>query len=265
MNNAETIYSVIQPDLEHYGVLGMKWGTRRMRKALDKAQYIAWTADSRQQWSNKIEGTKGSQIRRLVSRPLQASANSRGNAAEKAAQLSYLKASRKISKWRRHTNPNNKEALDKLDSLHESLQNNLQGVQKIRDVTATRNKEHQMRQLNDIYGKYSKGAKLSVALSELDTNTNKKLTSITDAIDIATAAAPGPKTKKFVDAVTKQPKKATEFAKNMNAGKIPGQKGMTKEDRIERAQSLTRANGKSGFIKTSRNIRAKEELAKFLR
>lgn len=264
MNNAETIYSTIKPDLEHYGVLGMKWGTRRMRKALDRAQDKAWSADNRQRWANNIEGTKGSQFRRLVSRPLQVSAGARGASADKASQLAYLKASRKISKWRRRTNPNDKYSLDKLDKLHASLQENLQGEQKIRAITSARNKEHQMRQLNDIYGKYSKGAQIGSALSALDSDTSRKLTKFTDAIEIATAAAPGPRSKRVVEALTKHPLKAAEFTKNVNAGKIPGQTGVTKADRIKRAQSLTGANGEKHYVRTSLKMRYKQKLADVL-
>lgn len=259
--NAETIYFSAHPDLQHYGVLGMKWGVHRYRKEIAKAQKNAMVADKRQALSNKVEGTNGSQLRRLASRPLQASANRRGNSADKTSQLAYLKASRKINKWERKTDPSNKESLDKLDKLHEGLQNDLQGVQAIRSSTYARNNEHRTRQINEIYGHRSNGAKISVALSAMDADTGRKINTVSDAIDIASLAAPGPKSRAIIKVLNNHPKEALTFARNMNAGKVPGQDAPTKADQIERAQALTGTNGKTGFIGKSSKIYYKKKLS----
>lgn len=219
----DTLYAVQLAEVSHYGVRGMRWGTRRFNKRMKRVNRLAEKADKSQALSDKVEGTHGSQFRRFVSRPIQARANRLGNMSDKAAQLAYLKASRKLTKLRQRAKGQDTQT-SKIDSLHAELQKKLQVSGEARQKTATRIREHQMRQLNDIYGGYSKGAKLNVALGELDGNTKNKIKRLSDAIDIATAIAPvgkAARAAKLGVEYTPKAKKMLEVANRVADGKSP--------------------------------------------
>lgn len=218
-----TLYAVQLAELSHYGVKGMRWGARRFNKRIKRVDKLADKADKAQALSDKVEGTHGSQIRRFVSRPIQARATRLGNMSDRSAQLAYLKASRKLTKLRQRAKGQDART-DKIDSLHAELQKKLQNSGAMRQTTASRVREHQMRQLNDIYGGYSKGAKLNVALGELDGNTKAKIKRLSDAVDVATAIAPvgnAARAAKLGVEYTPKAKKMLEVANRVADGKSP--------------------------------------------
>lgn len=219
----DTLYAVQLAEVSHYGVRGMRWGARRFNRRMKRVNKLADKADKSQALSDKVEGTHGSQFRRFVSRPIQARANRLGNMSDKAAQLAYLKASRKLTKLRQRAKGQDTQT-SKIDALHAELQKKLQDSGETRQKTASRIREHQMRQLNDIYGGYSKGAKLNVALGELDGNTKNKIKRLSDAIDIATAIAPvgkAARAAKLGVEYTPKAKKMLEVANRVADGKSP--------------------------------------------
>lgn len=237
----DRILAIEQITLEHHGVKGMKWGQRRFAKRILRSQKKADKADVRQQLSNKIEGTHGSQLRRMISRPVQASANRLGQQSDREAQVAYLKTSRKLTKLRARTTDQSQIA--KLKEVHSKLQTELSKQQEIRKKTAGHISEQQMRQLNDIYGGFSKGAKLSTALGGLDESTKQRIKSLSTAVDIATAAVPIGKASRTVTALKPKADALLKAANNVAEGKSPIKPIDKKELAIKAAKFTTNRDG----------------------
>lgn len=235
------IYAIEQAVIEHHGVRGMKWGLKRFNSKLNKASKLAKSADQAQSASNAVEGTKGSQIRRALSRPIQSRATRLAGQSDRVAQVAYLKASSKLSKIRKRSSDPAK--LEKINNLHKELQSTLSKQEAIRKTTKSKVSEHQMRQLNDIYGKYSKGAKISTALGGLDADTKSKIKRLSDAVDIATAVAPIGKASKAMVSIKPKADKILTAAGKIAEGKSPLPEPNKKAIAIKAGRLVTNRDG----------------------
>lgn len=243
MTSTDKTYAMEIAELEHHGVRGMKWGVRRFNKALAKSTKQAEQADTAQKISNAIEGTHGSAVRRFASRLPQSVATNKGTMSDKAAQLAYLKTSTKLSKLRKRTSDPKK--LEQINNAHKEIQAKLAEQQKIRKSTKRTISEHQMRQLNDIYGKYAGGAKISQALGALDDQTKARIKTLQDAVDIAVAVAPVGKASRVVTKAKDPTKKVLSAAGKLAEGKNPLPKSALDKKKliIQAGRIATNRNG----------------------
>lgn len=219
----------------------MKWGVRKFNRRLNRAADKAWKANKREKLAEKIEGTQGSQFRRFISRPVAASAKTMGAMSDRQAQIAYLKGSRKLSKLRRNTD--NAATLKKINKSHEMLQETLGEQLKERATGQAMRREHQMRQLNDIYGQYSKGAKLGDALQGLDESTKDRIKRLNDAVDIVQAVHPINRNSAKVNKRAATARKALSAAGKIAEGKNPIKTPTKKEMIIKAGKFATNRDG----------------------
>lgn len=165
MNNAEIIYGTMEEAMLHSGVKGMKWGVRKAiyRRGLNSSISTAKEAKNYHETANKLEGKKGSMLRRAIASPVRSRAYQKESESDTKAQSTYYRASKALTKARSKVDPKDKETLAEIDKLHRELQSKMVAQQQVSRKTDSMNAKHEREVRKNVYGSYGAGANIGTA------------------------------------------------------------------------------------------------------